>query len=190
LKRIHDELGVTMIYVTHDQSEALTMSDRIAVFNQGVIQHLGTPQELYNNPANVFVASFIGENNFLAVGVDRYEGETASVSGSGIAGAQVLASHRLAGGDRATLAIRPERLRVGAAVEECCNKIAARTVSTTFLGDQIRLSVQTAGGATLIVKKAMLDVFSPPPAGEPITLGFQPEDGVLLPDSEVAAAAS
>ncbi|TGU85524.1 Fe3+/spermidine/putrescine ABC transporter ATP-binding protein, partial [Mesorhizobium sp. M00.F.Ca.ET.151.01.1.1] len=79
IKQIHTMLGVTIVYVTHDQSEALTMSDRVAVFNQGGIAQLGSPDDLYNTPQSSFVASFIGENNTLEGVVDRVSGEQCRV---------------------------------------------------------------------------------------------------------------
>ncbi len=79
IKHIHDRLGVTVVYVTHDQSEALTMSDRIAVFNDGVIQQLAAPATLYEKPENAFVAQFIGENNRFRGKVEAIEGEIATV---------------------------------------------------------------------------------------------------------------
>ena len=78
IKHLHEQLGVTVVYVTHDQSEALTMSDRIAVFNDGRIQQLAPPEELYERPANAFVAQFIGENNTL-VGTARERSTAASL---------------------------------------------------------------------------------------------------------------
>src|SRR5690606_2259729 len=75
IKRIHRELVVTIIYVTHDQSEALTMSDRIAVYADGVVQQLGSPEEIYNTPSNSFVANFIGENNRLDGVIQSNDGE-------------------------------------------------------------------------------------------------------------------
>ena len=79
IKHIHEELGVTIVYVTHDQSEALTMSNRIAVFNDGVIQQLASPSALYEKPENAFVAQFIGENNRLCGKINAVEGNHCQV---------------------------------------------------------------------------------------------------------------
>ena len=80
IKQLHYMLGVTIVYVTHDQSEALTMSDRVAVFNNGGIVQIGTPDGLYNEPATAFVASFIGENNTLEGIVERVDGDECLVA--------------------------------------------------------------------------------------------------------------
>ena len=80
IKHIHENLGVTVVYVTHDQSEALTMSNRIAVFNDGIIQQLAEPDDLYERPANAFVAAFIGENNRLEGSVDSIDGKYCNVT--------------------------------------------------------------------------------------------------------------
>ena len=89
IKHIHERLGVTVVYVTHDQTEALTMSDRVAVFNDGVIQQLSTPDELYERPKNAFVAQFIGENNTLSGTVESIDGSKCTVKTD--AGEQVVA---------------------------------------------------------------------------------------------------
>ncbi len=81
IKHIHENLGMTVVYVTHDQSEALTMSDRIAVFNDGVIQQLAAPADLYERPENAFVAEFIGENNRLLGKIKAIENDTCFVRG-------------------------------------------------------------------------------------------------------------
>lgn len=180
LKRIHDALGVTMIYVTHDQAEALTMSDRIAVFNDGKVQQLGKPQELYGLPANVFVASFLGENNFLDVSVDAINAGTATVSGRDIKAATALTGARLSPGDRATLAIRPERLKLGSGAAPKENLIQATAIGATFLGDQMRLSLRTDSGQDLVVKQTLSSAFNPPEAGSNVTLGFERDGGIIL----------
>ena len=118
IKHIQRELRLTVIYVTHDQEEALTMSDRIAVMRQGRIVQLGPPEDLYERPADQFVADFIGESNFLEVTVRAVEGGTATaLTGSGF-------EVTLAGGDagaegtRLTLALRPERVRLASRGEQ------------------------------------------------------------------------
>ena len=111
LKQIQQRLGITFIYVTHDQEEALTMSDRIAVMNNGEVQQIGTPRDIYEHPTNRFVADFIGETNFLDAAVTEI-GEFITLD---IGGVEVLGSsgpHDLVDGQRVTLAIRPEKVNL------------------------------------------------------------------------------
>ncbi len=110
IKHIHDNLGVTVVYVTHDQAEALTMADRICVFDQGVVQQLSTPDELYEKPANSFVAQFIGENNRLSGSVTDVRGGECRVDLDGGGSVTALAVNVGGAGERATLSIRPERV--------------------------------------------------------------------------------
>ncbi len=107
IKRIHRELGITMIYVTHDQTEAMTMSDRIAVFNQGRIEQLGSPLAVYNRPASRFVAAFIGDSNILSGTIDAAQPGLVELAGIGTV--RVTCTEALAG--PVDLLIRPERLR-------------------------------------------------------------------------------
>ena len=113
MRRLHADLGITFIYVTHDQEEALTMSDRIAVMNEGRIAQLGTPEDLYDRPCDRFVASFIGESNFLPGIVRGYRGRHVVVAECG--GTMIRARRAGIGqrpsGDRVTLTMRPERMR-------------------------------------------------------------------------------
>ena len=112
IKHIHENLGVTMVYVTHDQSEALTMSDRIAVFNDGVIQQLAPPDDLYERPDNAFVAQFIGENNTLSGTVKEINGDNCVVDVDGGGIVQALKVNVDGVGSRSTLSLRPERVEV------------------------------------------------------------------------------
>src|SRR6185369_15959176 len=109
IKKLHHELGTTFIYVTHDQEEALSMSDRIAIFRQGRIAQIGTPAELYDQPESRFVASFLGESDFLAGKVQSVSNGNAEVATA--AGIIHQNGHRQPGiGSEITIALRPERL--------------------------------------------------------------------------------
>ena len=124
IKHLHEQLGVTVVYVTHDQSEALTMSDRVAVFNDGAIQQLAPPEDLYERPANAFVAQFIGENNRLLGTVETIDGGVCHRAPR--ATAQLSTRCRSAAASPATrtqLSIRPERVVVGA------DRLPARTTA-------------------------------------------------------------
>ena len=156
LRRLHADLGITFIYVTHDQDEALTMSDRIAVMHEGRIAQLGTPEELYDHPSNRFVASFIGESNFLPCTLQGFEGDQAVVSfdGSVLHAGQ---AGRAAAGAQVTLTMRPERVHFvhgrepGNARE---NRLSAIVTDAVFAGDCCRYYCRVAGGESLVVKQA------------------------------------
>ncbi|HTN49963.1 MAG TPA: ABC transporter ATP-binding protein [Burkholderiaceae bacterium] len=149
LRGLHERLGITMVYVTHDQSEAMTMSDRVAVFQHGRIQQIDDPKTLYERPSNLFVASFIGENNRLkarVIGngagsecVVELEGG-AEVRGHSAGACQAPAS--------ATVSIRPEHVNVVAATTPAGagNRVPARVIETIFLGGHVRVRLQTAAG--------------------------------------------
>src|SRR5262252_3441305 len=119
IRRLHRELGVTMVYVTHDQSEALTMSDRIAVFRQGRIEQIGPPEAIYDEPANAFVARFIGENNRVVGTVVEVDGTRCAVRARGGAMLTGTCADRLAPGDEALVSVRPEQIALGEALAEC-----------------------------------------------------------------------
>ncbi|MDI9349017.1 MAG: ABC transporter ATP-binding protein [Candidatus Symbiobacter sp.] len=166
IKQIHARLGVTFVYVTHDQSEALTLSDRIAVFHDGRIEQIATPTALYDQPQTAFVARFIGENNFFEVTVTAATAPPAdSVGIAGQAhfyrvttqdGASLVAwsHHVMAAGSKAILAIRPERLEFAASAAPSAthNYIRATLEKSFFLGDHLRLQFAVFGPESLIVK--------------------------------------
>ena len=149
IKHLHESLGVTVVYVTHDQSEALTMSDRIAVFNDGVIQQLAPPADLYERPDNAFVAQFIGENNKLAGTVKAIEGNEAVVEIDGGMMARAMAINCGEVGSRTMLSIRPERVMVGGTGP---NQTGAKVEELIYLGDHIRCRMTVAGHDEFIVK--------------------------------------
>jgi putative spermidine/putrescine transport system ATP-binding protein len=137
VKQIHERLGNTMISVTHDQSEALTMSDRIAVFNEGVLQQVASPEELYDRPRNSFVARFIGETNTLDGQVERIDGGECMVRLD--SGEQIIATRTavVAAGARTCVSLRPERLAI-ASETPGINRFTGRIRDITYSGDHIR----------------------------------------------------
>jgi putative spermidine/putrescine transport system ATP-binding protein len=150
IKHLHDELGVTVVYVTHDQTEALTMSDRIAVFHQGRIQQLAQPAELYERPVNAFVASFIGESNrFDGVLVAR-EGASCRVRLAEGTELACTAGADLAPGDRVVLSLRPERVAIGA--QGGANALPAQVLEVVYLGDHRKLRMRVAGSEEFTAK--------------------------------------
>ncbi len=145
LRRIHQETGVTILYVTHDQEEALRLSDRIAVFNKGRIEQVGTGEELYGNPASRFVASFIGNSNFLPVRVtSNSDGRMNGVFPNGHAVVSGSFNPVLTAGDEGTLMVRPEQMRIQALRNASSATGLPVTVrDITYLGDAMHYAVAT-----------------------------------------------
>jgi len=150
IKHIHENLGVTVVYVTHDQTEALTMSDRVAVFNDGKIQQLSPPEELYEHPQNSFVAQFIGENNKLSGTVTKMVNGHCEVTldtGSVVKASPVNVDGE---GSRTTLSLRPERVSIDVDGEDTA--LSGRVEELIYLGDTIRARLSVEGNDEFIVK--------------------------------------
>src|SRR4051794_21192870 len=147
LKRIQREVGITFVFVTHDQEEALTMSDRIAVMNEGRVEQIGSPEEIYHRPATEFVAGFIGMANLLPATVTAVSGDRAQATlGDGTA-VDVAAADGLRAGDPGTFMIRPERmhLRVGGDAG-----FEAKVVDLVFQGPLVRVELTAPDGSSLV----------------------------------------
>jgi len=174
IKHLHERLGVTVVYVTHDQSEALTMSDRIAVFNDGVIQQLAPPADLYERPDNAFVAQFIGENNKLAGHVTAIDGGEAEIRLE--TGQTVRAKAVNCGGvgERTQLSIRPERVLVGSDAQS--NTLVGRVQELIYLGDHIRCRMSVAGDDEFIVKVPNSHAHTTLQVGEETAVGWVTDD--------------
>jgi putative spermidine/putrescine transport system ATP-binding protein len=152
IKHIHETLGVTVVYVTHDQSEALTMSDRVAVFNDGIIQQLSTPDDLYERPQNSFVAQFIGENNKLSGKVVAIDGDEAVVDIDGGGISRALAVNCGDVGAPTLLSIRPERVQIGKSRRKNINLAEGKVEELIYLGDHIRCRMNVFGNHEFVVK--------------------------------------
>lgn len=152
IKHIHENLGVTVVYVTHDQSEALTMSNRIAVFEDGVIQQLADPVTLYERPDNAFVAQFIGENNRLGGIVKDIKKDVASVELDSGDMVTALAVNVDGKGSRSMLSVRPERCVVSTKKTAGMSTLKGRIEELIYLGDHIRCRMNVAGNDEFIVK--------------------------------------
>ncbi|MCH9671602.1 MAG: ABC transporter ATP-binding protein [Gammaproteobacteria bacterium] len=176
IKHIHERLGVTVVYVTHDQSEALTMSDRIAVFNDGVIQQLAPPSALYERPENAFVAQFIGENNRLLGRVDDISNGVANVTLDGGGTVTALAVNVSGPGERTQLSIRPERVVIGPQHAGVGLAVDATVHELIYLGDHIRCRMGVAGNDEFIVKVPNSAGHRPLSVGEQVQVGWATED--------------
>jgi spermidine/putrescine ABC transporter ATP-binding subunit len=154
LKRIQQQVGITFVYVTHDQGEALSMSDRIAVMSNGRIEQLGEPREIYDRPTTAFVADFIGDMNFIeAVVVESADGVYSADAGASIVIRGRGAPQR---GEQLRLGIRPERLlahpQPGTA-REGANTAPAEVIAKMYLGDQLQLVARLANGVEVVVRE-------------------------------------
>ncbi len=172
LKELHRALGVTFVYVTHDQGEALTMSDRVAVFNDGAIQQIDAVDRLYEAPANRFVAGFVGDSTVLTGRIGRVDGDTAELMLTG--GAQ-LTGLNIGGartGATVTASVRPERIRAHfAPPADAAQTLAARVDDVIYFGDHLRLRCSIADQAAATVKLP-LSVGEHPVSGQPAWLQF------------------
>ena len=168
LRAIQDELGITTVYVTHDQEEALAISDRVAVMRDGRVEQVGRPREIYRRPASRFVAEFVGDNNVLAgevVGVRDGVAEVAVGDTRLEVGLDGEAAKR---GDRLTFCVRPEMLTIGGET----NAIEATVETAEFLGETSRVHLDW-GGRELLVR-------TPDPLEGTVTVGFEPGDGHVV----------
>jgi putative spermidine/putrescine transport system ATP-binding protein len=179
VRRLHERLGVTMIYVTHDQHEALTMSDRIAVFHRGRVQQLDRPERIYEHPANAFVARFIGENNRLDGRVEGVRGDRCTVRIAGDAVVEVTLATPLPTGTPVMVSLRPERVQIGPAAPTIAAnghcRLAGRLREVIYLGDHVRARVALPGNDDFTVKRPIDEVHRLPAVGQPVELAWAPE---------------
>jgi len=181
MRRLHADLGITFIYVTHDQEEALTMSDRIAVMNEGRIAQIGTPEDLYDRPIDRFVASFIGESNFFPCVVRGVEKGVVAADCGGTA-LRAVTGASWSAGDTVTLTIRPERVRfadmhTGAGQS---NRIWATVTETVFAGERRRYSCRCDSGVSIVVKEPSSATTSRRVEGERVELAWSANDTAIV----------
>lgn len=175
IKHIHDNLGVTVVYVTHDQSEALTMSDRIAVFDDGIVQQLASPSELYEKPDNAFVAQFIGENNTLRGKITRIDGQDCRVDVGGKREMIAKAINIGGVGDMTTLSLRPERVWLDPD-DSFPNVFEGKVEELIYLGDHIRTRMTVCGHEAFIVKVPNSTDHKDLQVGDSVKIGWRVED--------------
>jgi len=179
IKHIHESIGVTVVYVTHDQSEALTMSNRIAVFNDGKVQQLSSPDKLYEEPVNSFVAEFIGENN-------TFQGEVEDISNDKCkikldSGGEILANpiRVKSKGEKSIVSLRPERAIIDPE-EKMDNKFKGKIEEVIYHGDHTRLRLDLLGNKEFILKvpnsSARMDI----KLGNEINIGWNSFDARAL----------
>ncbi len=178
LRQLNRQLGLTFIYVTHDQEEALTMSDRIALMRNGRIEQLSSPHEMYDRPVTRYVADFIGESNLLRAAVREVEGSEV-VLGIGPATVKATSARPWTAGAEAWLAVRPEYLRP-AAPGEGPNRLEGTARESVFTGSITRQYVTMADGASVVFH--LPAGTTPPAAGSPLTLTWPVERGICVGD--------
>jgi putative spermidine/putrescine transport system ATP-binding protein len=182
IRHLHERLGMTTIYVTHDQREAITMSDRVAVMNEGRIAQLDTPKGLYGRPKSRFVAEFIGESSFLPVERDgtavKFGGQSLRMAGGALPGAA-----------RQWLVLRPEKLSIlNGQTDAALNQFQGQVKEVVYQGESFICYVMLADGSEISVRNySRGDALARlPQPGQPIRLGLSPEDVVLVPEEGAA----
>jgi len=176
LKHLHARLGVTMVYVTHDQVEAMTMSDRVAVFSAGQLRQVAPPRRLYEAPESLFVAQFLGESNTLPGTVESSNGDQCAVSLPGGAKVVATAVGLCSTGSAVNVAVRPEKMVLGAAAAACANRFPAKLLEASFLGDQLRLRFEALGRDDIVVKLSNAAGQQTLESGAAIEIGWHAED--------------
>lgn len=183
IKALQRTLGVTTIMVTHDQEEALTMSDRIAVMNDGKVAQVGSPEDLYDRPDNRFVAGFIGESNFLPAVVRGLEDDmvVAECQGTVI---RALCPNRPKNGETVTLTTRPERLRFAdgawAGTEATHNRLSVTVTEAVFAGERCRYMLQAGDGTAIVLKEPSSATIRRRTVGERAEITWPVADTILV----------
>ncbi len=178
LKNLQKKLGITFVYVTHDQEEALTMSDRIAVMNQGYLDQLDTPERVYEKPATKFVADFIGESNIFEATISHMTGDTASIGlevGNALCLLEKGVSYSLS--EMVYACVRPEKVLFSAGEAEGFN-IKGVVKEQIYVGNIIKSNIIIANGQMVILSR--LDIDEVPKVGEAVNIYWNPDDVVLM----------
>jgi putative spermidine/putrescine transport system ATP-binding protein len=175
IKEIQRRLGMTVVYVTHDQEEAMNMSDRIAIMSRGRIAQVGTPSEVYERPSSAFVGRFLGEANILPAAVTSIEDDIAALQVGGFA-LRARLRHRLDVGQKPSLFVRPERIAIGNAG---ANRVQGRVRRVSFLGSIVRYQVEVAPSlpVTIDVQNAGRTAHA---VDDTVALGWAVEDSLVL----------
>ena len=183
IKHLHEELDMTVAYVTHDQGEALTMSDRVAIMNDGLIQQVGSPHEVYEEPANAFVANFIGENNSFEGRIESTNGGECAVRLTSGDTVRARSATPRANGEAALLSLRPERLTIDPALDSVANRFSATVVEVIYFGAHNRVRLAMAGRDDIIALAPAGPRSDALATGKTVEVGWSPEHcRVLAPE--------
>ncbi|TRY18528.1 ABC transporter ATP-binding protein [Tessaracoccus rhinocerotis] len=181
IRRIHQNLGLTTVYVTHDQEEALSMADRLVVLREGRVQQVGSPEEVHTSPVNWHVADFMGYRNMLDLEVASADADRVVVAGSGLR-LRATAVERVAVGDKVRLAMRPEDVRIAPDGAAPAESIPATVAVVEYHGREFAVGVSTASGLTLHVRSDHA-----PQVGQEVALVVAPERALVFRSSLDAA---
>jgi spermidine/putrescine transport system ATP-binding protein len=186
LKAIQQKVGITFIYVTHDQEEALTMSDRIAVMSKGKVMQMGTPVEIYERPTSRFVADFIGTSNFLEGTVQAVDGEQATVLVPALmAEVTGLNTGKLRLGEKAIVSIRPEKIRLSQEPALKMNCFKGAVTNSTYIGSDTHVYVDVSGLHIKVWEQNKISSLDPSAyytRGQNVYLNLFPENTLILAD--------
>jgi spermidine/putrescine transport system ATP-binding protein len=191
LQTLQREVGITFILVTHDQEEALSMSDRICIMRDGKIIQSGSPRELYDEPINRYVADFVGKTNFFSGQVVDSDNSNVTVkcaSGQVLVGTQSKGAQCLANGSGASVAVRPEMIAITAAdeINNCANiAISGQVMNRIFLGEHSEYLIATEGyGEIMVLSPKSIESssrsFAP---GDKVSISWKPEAALILGDT-------
>ncbi len=175
LRDLQRQTNITFVYVTHDQEEALALSDRIAVMHNGQVDQVGSPEAIYNRPASSFVAQFIGKANFLSGQVVEVQGETVRVEVNGSEVQAVAPGHAPVIGQTVTLMVRPESLKLNASAD---NRFLAKIIDSTYIGQLREVRVETAMGRLMLTQLGGTSEI----ASHQETIGWNAIDCIVLPE--------
>ena len=178
IKHLHEQLGITFIHVTHDQREALVMSDRIAVMHEGRLQQFAAPAEVYDRPVNRFVASFVGEGNFLEGAIEARDGQVSLHLGDALVRAPARALD-----NPSAFMVRPEKLKFDVSARNVAasyNNLAGRVLELTFIGEVHRYVIETCCGQRLIAKQTHREDVPVIAPGQPVVVSWAIEDTLLV----------
>ena len=185
IKHLHQELGVTVMYVTHDQEEAMVMSDRICLMNDAKIEQIGRPEELYFRPVSVFAADFLGESNLVDGIVRQIDGASSTVEIAGTGITRALTNPDLAVGEKVKLMTRPEAIDVLAEGETRPNEVTGTLREIIVSGAATKMFVELPGGATLRLTQLTRAARERPAPGQTLRLGWEEHAAVVLKHAEL-----
>ncbi len=189
LREIQKRVGITFIYITHDQGEALTMSDNVAVMRAGVIDQIGSGHDVYDRPATPFVASFVGENNVFRGRIVDIKGDEALIrtnrSGDLLATITPAAKGKLDIGDDAMMFVRPEALTIGAGGEK--TTLSAKVINEEFEGNTYSIFLEGDGGKEIKMSMPNLGTDPDTASGSELTLSYEAKNAVVMPAGDLAS---